>query len=803
MRRARRLALSLWLVLVAIAGLVVAHAHYSADLSAFLPRSPTATQQLLVQQLRDGLPSRLILIGIEGADAATRARASQALSAALRAEPAFVSISNGEAASEQRDQTFIFEHRYALSDDMAAERFSAAGLQAAIGDTLELLAAGQGLSAKELFRADPTGETLAVIDQLSSRAPPRREQGVWSSSDGSRALLIGETRAAGSDTDAQAAALALIRRAFSASAAAAAPATAAPAAGAPAAAPLRLLLSGPGVFSVAARATIEQQAVRLSLLSTALIVTLLLLVYRSLPTLLLGLLPVASGALAGVAAVALGFGIVHGITLGFGVTLIGESVDYSVYLFIQARGGGTAGDAAALRALWPTMALGVLTSVCGFASLLPSAFPGLAQLGLYSISGLAAAAAVTRWVLPALMPERLQMRDLAPLGAAVTRLAARVHLPLAVAAALALLCALWLYKQQDRLWNRDLAALSPVSAAALELDAQMRGDLGAPDIGDLVAISGASEQAVLQSAERVGRQLGALQADGVIGGFDSPARYLPSEATQRARLDALPSAPQLQARLDSVSAALGLQSDALAPFVQQVAQARSAAPITPPMLQGTSFALGLDALLWHQDGSWHALLPLHARGNGGGVDIARVRRRLAPPGGAAIVVLNIKHETDALYASYLTAAIELSLIGLGAILLLLALTLRSPRRVAAVIAPLVLAVLTVCAGLRLAGTRLTILHLIGLLLIVAVGSNYALFFDRRAAERERTALPLTLSSLLIANACTVIGFGVLAFSPVPVLRDLGQTVAPGTACALLFAALLAPRALFATAREAR
>ncbi len=49
------------------------------------------------------------------------------------------------------------------------------------------------------------------------------------------------------------------------------------------------------------------------------------------------LLPVASGALVGIAAVALGFGAVHGITLGFGITLIGESVDYSIYFFVQSR----------------------------------------------------------------------------------------------------------------------------------------------------------------------------------------------------------------------------------------------------------------------------------------------------------------------------------------------------------------------------------------------------------------------------------------------------------------------------------
>ena len=146
---------------------------------------------------------------------------------------------------------------------------------------------------------------------------------------------------------------------------------------------------------------------------------------------------------------------------------------------------------------------------------------------------------------------------------------------------------------------------------------------------------------------------------------------------------------------------------------------------------------------------------------------------------------------------YLREAVRLSLAGLGSIVLLLSLVLRNAVRVARVITPLALAVLVVSATLIASGTELTILHLIGLLLIVAVGSNYALFFDRRASERGNAQLPLTLASLLIANTSTVIGFGVLAFSSVPVLSALGTTVAPGTLLALWFSALLAPRALFA------
>jgi predicted exporter len=149
-------------------------------------------------------------------------------------------------------------------------------------------------------------------------------------------------------------------------------------------------------------------------------------------------------------------------------------------------------------------------------------------------------------------------------------------------------------------------------------------------------------------------------------------------------------------------------------------------------------------------------------------------------------VLDIKQESDTLYAGYLGEAIHDSLAGLAAIGVLLLIALRSFARTLKVLAPLLLAVLTVAAALAACAVQLTLLHLVGMLLIVAVGSNYALFFDRVAVLRAGEAL--TLASLPIANTATVIGFGLLCFSQVPVLVDLGQTVAPGAFLALLFAA---------------
>ena len=155
-------------------------------------------------------------------------------------------------------------------------------------------------------------------------------------------------------------------------------------------------------------------------------------------------------------------------------------------------------------------------------------------------------------------------------------------------------------------------------------------------------------------------------------------------------------------------------------------------------------------------------------------------------------MIDLKSELDGLYSGYLAEAIGLSLAGLGAIVVLLLVVLRSPNRMLRTLMPLLLAVLVVAAALVLCGVKLNVLHLIGMLLIVAVGSNYALFFDHRNADTADAATDQVLASLLIANATTVCAFGVLAFSSVPVLQALGSTVAPGAFLALLFSALARP-----------
>ncbi|MDN0082726.1 MMPL family transporter [Crenobacter sp. SG2305] len=768
----RGLIVGVWLLALVLGLALLTRARFSADMSAFLPAAPSAEQQILVDQLKDGTVSRLMLVGITGASSDARAELSRRLAARLRTSHDFASVANGEAGGFERERKLLFDNRYLLSPAVTSQRFSTAGLHAAIADSIAALALPSGAWTKALLPADPTGETLQLIDMMSGRDSATISDGVWASRDGKEALLMLYTRAAGSDTDAQEAALARLNSDFAA-------VRAELLGHYQVLAGARLQATGPGVFGVEARERIRGEALRFSILGSLIIVALLWSVYRSWRVLLLGLVPVASGVLAGVVAVSLGFGMVHAITVGFGVTLIGEAVDYSIYLFIQSGAGGVGSAREWQRRFWPTIRLGVLTSVCGFAALLFSGFPGLAQLGLYSIAGLAAAALVTRWVLPLLLPAGFAVRDLSVLAERLAwglRCLRRLR---ALVPVLALLSLALLIVLRQPLWNHDLAALSPVPAEQQRLDAALRAELGAPDVRYLAVVSGADREAVLRETERLAPKLDALVARGLLAGYESPSRYLPSQAAQAARQASLPDETTLRARLATALAGQPIQPAKLEPFVAAVEAARQAPLLSPASFRGTSLALLLDGLLVEQGGRNLALLPLRAPA--GGIDAAALSKALS---GAPLQLVDLKTASNRLYGAYLDEAIHLVGFGMLAIVLLLALALRSPAKLGRALLPLVTAVLVVTAGHLLVGGTLNLLHLVGLLLIVAIGSNYALFF----VGSERSAS--VLLSLLIANLATLAGFGLLAFSSVPVLAALGSTAGPGALLALLFAAVL-------------
>jgi len=761
-----------WLAVLVAGVLVISHAHFSADLSAFLPARPDARQQMLIEQLQSGVASRSLLIGIEGgADAKQRAQVSSATAKALRASGLFEQVQNGETADWAEAGGWLLAHRYQLAPDVDAEHFSTAGLRDAILDTLSLLGTPAGNAFKPLLERDPTGEMARIAEGLIPASAPRSEEGVWTSRDAPRAILLATTKAPGSDLDAQEKALVQVRAAFD------------QASKDVQGAPPRLLVSGAPVFSVQSRAQIKGEAYHLAAVGGVVVGCLLLLAFASPRALVVAMLPVATGVVVGTATVALTFGHVHGLTIAFGSTLIGETIDYAIYYLIQARQGGWRHWR---DVHWPTVRLGLLTSVCGFAALVFSGFPGLAQLGVFSLAGLIAAALATRYVLPVFAPEGASgqglRRHMAQVAAWVLHAMPRLRWPLL---ALCLAAAVLLVWQRGELWGAGLGSMSPVPASAQELDAQLRADLGASDARTLVIVQGADQESTLQAVEAASQRLQELADRGELTGFDAVTRVLPSLAAQRARQESLPDAATLRERLPEALRGLPLAPSRLEAFVQESTRSKALPPIRHADLMAGPLAPIVNAMLLQRPGGgWSSVISLHTAA---GFDAQKLREALAAVPSAQVI--DVKVELDSLYARYLNEAFVQVLLGALAVVVLLGLYLRSGTRLLAVCQPLACAVLLTLGGLAAIGVPLGILHLVGLLLVVAVGSNYALFFDQlRVTGRADED---TLASLLLANLTTVVSFGLIAISQIPSLSAIGRVVAPGALLALLLSAAFA------------
>src|SRR5262245_1139334 len=645
-----RLAVAIWVLVLALGAWQLARTRVIADLGAFLPPSATPTQELMLEQMRSGVASRIMLIALGGAPEERLAEASAALASAMRASGQFTSVQNGGDEGLRADRDAFMNYRYVLSPAVGAESFSAPALRKALESALGELATQAASPVRAVLPRDPTGELRRIVERLPAAAPATRA-GVWFSADGKRALLVAETAAGGFDAVAQEKAIDTVKSAVPG---------------------LSVEISGAGAFAAASRTSIEREAWLLSLVSGTLILLLMLYIYRRPRIVALCFVPVASGILLGTAAVSVAFGNVHAITLGFGATLIGEAVDYPSYACLNAAPGETLRRA--LERIWPTLRLAVLTTVLGGLTMLLSSFTGLAQLGLLTMGGVLVAGAVTRYIVPVLAGPAPVTTQIRVVSSSTERLTLRARglaplLWLMTAAAVALL-----YLNRDKLWEDDLQAMSPVAEHLKAADRELRRELGAPDVRHLLMVRAPTREAALERAEALEGKLDELVRRGAIRGYDLATRYMPSQAAQQRRLAALPDSSTLNRNLEKALQGLPFQRGVFAPFLRDVEESRKRGLLGDEALRGTVLGLKFQTLVVQSGNDWVVLVPLY-----GVADSKALEGQVA--------LLDLKAESERLLAGYRVETLRLTAFGMAVIVLVLALGLRSARAVLQVVLP--------------------------------------------------------------------------------------------------------------------
>jgi len=753
MRLRRAVLLIAWMVALAALGFfAIRSLHIGTDLRSFMPPPETPDQKLLMDQIGEGPGTRLLLLAIDGAPPEQLAELSRSLAVALRNDEHFEQIVNGAFDPASLDPKLL-SYRYLLSPTLDKQAFDAAYLADQLQQRVEELASPAATLLKPLLPRDPTLETLALAERWSPPKPPAMRDGVWFSSDGA-ALLLAETRGAGFDPAAQGEAIDALQRAFAAL---------------PGSNAAHLTISGPGYFSVLINAKTRAEADRIGVVSTVGFILLLLLAYRSVAVLLLAALPIASGALAGIAALAFLFGTAHGITLAFGFTLLGVAQEYPIRLLSHRRAGEDALTSA--RALWPLLATAIVSAAIAYLAFFASGVNGLKQLAVFTITGLLVAGLTTRYLLPRVLPDRFRDAAQSPGIAAALKFIDRVPRPRWLPWLLTALALIVLWRAPGPMWENDLAALTPVPEELLLRDAKLRGDLGAPDVRYLLVLQAPDADRLLALSEGLEPKLDALVKNGVLDAAELPSRYLPSVATQAARQAKLPDRAALSIALAQASRDLPFRADLFQPFLDDVETARNLPPLTAEEFTRSPLGARLASMLVHRDDGWLAL------GTLSGVHDPAALAAFTDSTDGQARLLDLKAASESLVVAYR----ERILRALGIALALLALTvivaLRSPRRAWHVLAPMSLATLLVLVVERASGISLSLFHLVALTLAAGLGLHYALFFERPVADAAEARR--TLHATLVCVISALLVFGMQAWSSLPVLRAIGLTVALG------------------------
>ena len=308
--------------------------------------------------------------------------------------------------------------------------------------------------------------------------------------------------------------------------------------------------------------------------------------------------------------------------------------------------------------------------------------------------------------------------------------------------------------------------------------------MGAPDVRDLLVIEAATQEDLLQRSETVMPKLDRLREAGALAGYDLVSRYVPSQRVQRQRQQALPEPALLEGRLRVAVKGLPFAPGLFAPFLAGIEAARSQPLVDRASFQGMSLGLKIEAMMVEHHGRWLAVAPLR-----GVADRQGLKAAVAGWGEAAVAYVDLKEESNRLMTEYRDRTLQLLGWGAVAIAVALGIGFKSLPQLWRVLAPIVASLIVVTGIVNLSGESLSLFHVATLLLVIGLGLDYALFFNRpedQGEERRRTVF-----GLLVCSTTTILVFGVLAFSKIPVLHAIGLTAACGSLCCLLFSGFLA------------
>jgi predicted exporter len=542
---------------------------------------------------------------------------------------------------------------------------------------------------------------------------------------------------------------------------------------------MQMLAIGGALYAEVGRAQAIKEGSRIGVLSVLGIILVLCAAFRGWRP-LLAFTACMVGLLTGFVACIAIFGSIHVMTLVVSASLIGVVINFPMHWLGKSYGLPDWQAWPAMRLVLPGLSLSLVICLIGYLALVIAPFPALAQIAVFSSAGLLGAYACTVCLLPVFYqnwkprPSAALFRVAQTLLGTYRKLSGRRAFWYSSLPLLTAFCTLGIMQLN---LHDDLRQWLSLPTGMMQQARKIGEIAGFMPGSQFLLVRASDSDELLRRQARVSADLDQLKAQGKLASYQSLNQLVAPLEDQRALQDKLAqfaTQDSIWQPMQQMGIPLALVQRELKTLAAQSAMTLETA-LTPSFAepwralwlgsndQGSEVA-GIITLQGLRDTSGFAAIAANTPG-----------AQFIDPSGD----LN-RHFT----ATRLKAAeLKLASYVLAAVLLLWFLGKAAAWRILAV--PLV-ATLCCLAMLGFLGQPLTLFSLFGLLLISAIGMDYAIFMWESVA-----GAPASLIGILLAAVFTLCSFGLLALSQTPAIANFGLSVTLGIFFCLLMAPFLA------------
>ena len=541
-----------------------------------------------------------------------------------------------------------------------------------------------------------------------------------------------------------------------------------------------LMVSGLPLFTATGSQSAQQEISTVGIGSSAGIVLLMLLTFRSPRPLLLSLLAIGAGMFAALVLSVLFFGKIHIITLVFGASLIGVADDYAVHFFCDSFGSKAWNPRLGLRYILPGLFIGLLTNLLSYAGLGFSPFPGLREVALFSAIGLLVAWLTVVMLFPVLLagfkPEHEPR---------ILKLTSywQQHWPrwllnnkrwLSVVVIAFIITGIWQLTPRD-----DVRLLQSAPAELIKTADKIKHLFPVSQDNQFFLVSGNDQNDWYNNEQQLLKRLEALKQQHALSYYQGISNYWPNEQGQRENYRLLKQVFYDSGLMTQYMTDLGFNAAAVKAELRQFSAAEN---ISLPLPEWLQTADETKRQLWLGCKPAHCLSIVSLTGISDLSALSDLKRL------QGVSLIDPAGDLSALFERYRVRASWLLIAAYGLVFTGLGLKFGWRNGLTIISVPVVSA-LVALAMMGWFDQLFSLFNLFALLLVLGIGIDDAIFFFIAEDKRASTSLAVTLSALT-----TLLAFGLLAVSSTEIVHAFGSTVAVGILTALMCAPLIGFRA---------